>query len=44
VFDHYGPDLLWLGTFAIGVIVAFGFIAMSVPARRRAQQLAVQTA
>ena len=36
VFQHLGSDTLWAATFVIGIIVAIGFIAMSVPARRRA--------
>jgi MFS family permease len=37
VFDHLGSDTLWAMTFVIGLIVAFGYLAMSVPARRRAR-------
>jgi MFS family permease len=44
VFDHIGPDTLWAGTFVVGVIVALGYVGMSVPARRRAQRLAAEAA
>jgi len=37
VFEHLGSDTLWLTTFVIGVIVAFGYLLMSIPARRRAR-------
>ena len=36
VYQHLGSDALWAATFVIGVIVAVGFLVMSVPARRRA--------
>jgi MFS family permease len=44
VFDHLGSDTLWAATFVIGLIVAAGFVAMSVPARRRAQAAAAAAA
>jgi len=43
VFDHYGSNALWATTFVIGVIVALGFIVLSVPARRRAQAMSVES-
>ena len=35
VFDHLGSDTLWAITFVIGIIVAVGYLLMSIPARRR---------
>jgi MFS family permease len=35
VFGHYGSGVLWAGTFALGVAVALGYLALSIPARRR---------
>jgi MFS family permease len=38
VFERFGSDALWATTLVIGVIVALGFLAMSVPARRRVRE------
>lgn len=42
MFDRFGSDALWAATFVLGMIVALGYIAMSVPARRRAQAIAAE--
>jgi MFS family permease len=39
IFGELGSDVLWATTFVIGVIVAIGFLLMSVPARRRASMI-----
>ena len=35
VFGHYGSGVLWAGTFVLGGAVALGYLALSIPARRR---------
>lgn len=35
VFQRLGSDVLWAATFAIGVVVAVGYLLMAGPARRR---------
>ncbi|MEO8625236.1 MAG: MFS transporter [Candidatus Limnocylindrales bacterium] len=35
LFGHYGSAVLWGATFALGIVVALGFLALSIPARRR---------
>jgi MFS family permease len=40
VFGHYGPGVLWAGAFGLGVALCLGYLAMSIPARRRAQSAA----
>jgi MFS family permease len=40
LFGNYGSGVLWGGALVLGVAVALGFLAMSIPARRR--QLAAQ--
>jgi MFS family permease len=40
VFQNYGPGVLWGAAFALGIVLCFAYLAMSVPARRRAQQVA----
>lgn len=44
VLHNYGSALLWGGAFVLGVLIALGFLAMSIPARRRAQQVAAAAA
>jgi MFS family permease len=36
VFERFGPDVLWAGVFVLGVALFFAYLALSVPARRRA--------
>lgn len=40
VFQQFGSAALWGGLFVLGIVLFFGYLALSVPARRR---LAVQT-
>ncbi len=40
VFQQYGPEVLWAGAFVLGAVIAVGLLAMSIPARRRAEQMA----
>ncbi|MEP7159176.1 MAG: MFS transporter [Chloroflexota bacterium] len=40
VLHNYGSAVLWGGAFVLGIVIALGFLAMSIPARRRAQQVA----
>ncbi|HUP83822.1 MAG TPA: MFS transporter [Candidatus Limnocylindria bacterium] len=35
IFGQYGPAVLWTGTFVLGIVIALGFLALSIPARRR---------
>jgi MFS family permease len=35
VFEHLGSHVLWGSCLALGLLLAFGFLAMSAPARRR---------
>lgn len=41
VLHNYGSAVLWGGTFVLGIVISLGFLALSIPARRRAQQVAV---
>jgi MFS family permease len=43
VFQHYGSDVLWAGAFALGVLLSLGFLAMSIPAKRRAAALKLES-
>jgi len=43
VFQRFSPDALWAATFVIGIVVALGFLAMSVPARRRGALLSSES-
>ena len=43
LFHNYGSAVLWGGTFVLGIAIALGFLALGIPARRRAQQVAVAT-
>jgi MFS family permease len=40
LFGHYGPQVLWAGAFVLGLILCVGYIALSVPAKRRAAAVA----
>ncbi|MEP7378873.1 MAG: MFS transporter [Chloroflexota bacterium] len=40
VFGHYGGGVLWAGAFVLGLILCVGYLALSIPARRR--QMVVQ--
>lgn len=44
LFGNYGSAVLWGGAFLLGIVVALGFLIMSIPARRRheAAQAAAQ--
>jgi len=37
VFGQLGSSVLWTGTFVLGVALCLGYLALSVPARRRTQ-------
>lgn len=43
IFQNYGSETLWAGVFVLGVLLSLGFLAMSVPARRRAQALKLKS-
>jgi MFS family permease len=43
VFEHFGSAALWGAMFALGVVLFFGYIVLSVPARRRAQEVAAES-
>jgi MFS family permease len=36
VFQQLGSDALWAGMFLIGLVLFVGYLALSIPARRRA--------
>ena len=36
VFQHFGPGALWGAAFGLGIVLCFAYLAMSIPARRRA--------
>ena len=38
VFDHLGPNVLWGGCLALGLLLAIGYLGMSAPARRRIEK------
>jgi len=38
VYEHLGSNTLWAGCFVLGVILAFGYLAMSKPAKRRMEK------
>jgi MFS family permease len=40
VLHNYGSGVLWGGVFVLGIVVGIGYLVMSIPARRRAQQVA----
>jgi MFS family permease len=37
VFEQFGSAVLWGGMFLLGIFLSIGYIALSIPARRRAQ-------
>ena len=43
IFQNYGSETLWAGVFVLGVLLSLGFLAMSIPARRRAQALKLES-
>ena len=43
VFQHFGSAALWGGMFVLGVLLCVGFLALSIPARRRAQEVAAES-
>jgi MFS family permease len=43
VFQQFGSAVLWGGMFVLGVILSFGYLALSVPAKRRAKEIAAPT-
>jgi MFS family permease len=34
IYDHLGSDALWIGCLILGVVIAFGYLALSAPAKR----------
>ena len=42
VFEHFGSAVLWGGTLVLGVLLSVGYLALSIPARRRAQEVAAE--
>ena len=42
VFQHFGSATLWTGMFVLGVVLCVGYLALSIPARRRAQEVAAE--
>jgi MFS family permease len=42
VFQNLGSATLWAGTFVLGVLLFFGFLGLSIPARRRAQHVGAE--
>jgi MFS family permease len=43
VFERFGSDVLWAGMFGLGLLIAVGFLAISIPARRRAHAVAAES-
>jgi MFS family permease len=43
VFQNMGQGALWGGVFVLGVVMCFSYLALSIPARRRAAQVAAAT-
>lgn len=43
LFQNFGSAVLWGGMFLLGVALCFGYLALSIPARRRAQEVAAET-
>jgi MFS family permease len=37
VYDHLGPGVLWGGCFVLAIFICIGYLALSIPARRRLQ-------
>jgi MFS family permease len=44
VFQQFGSDVLWALMFLIGVLLCFGYLALSIPAKRRAAAIAAESA
>ncbi len=44
VFQNYGSDILWGSMFVLGIVLFFGQLALSIPARRRAERIAQEAA
>ena len=44
VLHNFGSAVLWGGTFVLGMAIALGFLALSIPARRRARQVVAPAA
>ena len=44
VLHNYGSAVLWGGVFVLGMAIALGFLALSIPARRRARQVVAPAA
>ena len=42
VLQHYGSGVLWSAAFGLGVAMSFAYLAMSIPARRRAREVSVE--
>jgi MFS family permease len=42
VFGHFGPGVLWAGAFVLGLILCVSYLALSIPARRRPQQVGAE--
>ena len=43
VFERFGSETLWGAMFVLGVVLFFGYLALSIPARRRAQAVAAES-
>jgi MFS family permease len=43
VFERFGSAALWGAMFVLGIVLFVGYIALSIPARRRAQAVAAET-
>jgi MFS family permease len=43
VFEQYGSAALWGGAFVLGVMLFFAYLGLSIPARRRAQEVAAES-
>jgi MFS family permease len=44
VYQQFGADVLWASMFVIGVLLCIGYLALSIPAKRRAEELAAESA
>lgn len=42
VYQQFGSAALWGGMFVLGVLLGIGYLALSIPARRRAQEVAAE--
>jgi MFS family permease len=43
VFQNFGSATLWGGMFVLGVVLSIGYVVLSIPARRRAQEVGAET-